>query len=106
MRKINIIGAGQSGLQRGIGLLKNGYDVTIYSDRTPDQIYNGMVMSTQCMFDNALQMERDLNLNLWDNHAPALEGLKLRIAGPDGQPALDWSAMLDNPAQSVDQRVK
>lgn len=106
MRKINIIGAGQSGLQLGIGLLKNGYDVTIYSDRTAEQIYNGTVMSTQCMFDNALQTERDLSLNLWDSHAPALEGIALRIAGPDGQPALNWSAKLDYPAQSVDQRVK
>jgi hypothetical protein len=106
MRKINIIGAGQSGLQLGIGLLKSGYDVTIYSDRTPDQIYNGTVMSTQCMFDSALQTERDLSLNLWDNHAPALEGLMLNIAGPDGQRALSWSATLDYPAQSVDQRVK
>jgi hypothetical protein len=106
MRKINIIGAGQSGLQLGIGLLKSGYDVTIYSDRTPDQIYNGTVMSTQCMFDSALQTERDLNLNLWDKHAPNLEGLTLRIAGPDGQPALIWNATLDQPAQSVDQRVK
>lgn len=106
MRKINIIGAGQSGLQLGIGLLKSGYDVTIYSDRTPDQIYNGTVMSTQCMFDNALQTERDLSLNLWDQHAPSLEGLTLSIAGPDGQPALRWSATLDAPAQSVDQRVK
>ena len=58
MRKINIIGAGQSGLQLGIGLLKQGYDVTIYSDRTPEQIYNGTVMSTQCMFHTALQHER------------------------------------------------
>lgn len=106
MRKINIIGAGQSGLQLAIGLLKNGYDVTLYSDRTPDQIYNGTVSSTQCMFDNALQTERDLNLNLWDQYAPELEGIMLRVAGPNGQPALDWGAALEAPAQSIDQRLK
>lgn len=106
MRKINIVGAGQSGLQLAIGLLKNGYQVTVYSDRTPEQIYHGSVMSTQCMFDNALQTERDLDLNLWDEDCPTIEGIRLSIAGPEGQQALSWEAALDRPAQSVDQRLK
>lgn len=106
MRNINIIGAGQSGLQLGIGLLKSGYNVTIYSDRTPEQIHNGPVLSTQCMFNSALNTERALRLNLWDSQTPEIEGILLRIAGPDGQPALSWAAHLDAPAQSVDQRVK
>lgn len=106
MRKINIVGAGQSGLQLAIGLLKNGYDVTMYSDRTPEQIYEGPVMSTQCMFDSSLQTERDLGLNLWDDECPAIEGLRLSIATPDGQKALTWESALDATAQSVDQRLK
>jgi hypothetical protein len=106
MRKINIVGAGQSGLQLAIGLLKNGYKVTIYSDRTAEQIYHGSVMSTQCMFGSSLQTERDLDLNLWDDECPAIEGLGVAIAGPDGQQALAWQAPLDAPAQSVDQRLK
>jgi hypothetical protein len=106
MRKINIVGAGQSGLQLAIGLLKNGYQVTVYSDRTPEQIYHGSVMSTQCMFDNALQTERDLDLNLWDEECPTIEGIRVSIAGPEGQQALSWESALDRPAQSVDQRLK
>lgn len=106
MRKINIVGAGQSGLQLAIGLLKNGYDVTIYSDRTPEQIYHGSVMSTQCMFDSSLQTERALGLNLWDDECPSIEGIGVTIAGPNGEKALDWHAALDNTAQSVDQRLK
>ncbi|MCU0463336.1 MAG: FAD-binding oxidoreductase [Anaerolineae bacterium] len=104
--KVNIVGAGQSGLQLGLGLLKHGYDVTLYSDRTPNQIHDGSVMSTQCMFDNALQTERDLGLNLWDENCPKIDGIMLRIAGPNGEPALNWGACLDKPAQSVDQRLK
>ncbi len=104
--KINIVGAGQSGLQLAIGLLKNGFDVTVYSDRTAEQIYHGSVLSTQCMFDSALQTERDLGLNLWDETTPEIEGIMVRIAGPNGAPALDWGAQLDQPAQSVDQRLK
>jgi len=35
MRKIAIVGAGQSGLQLALGLLQKGYEVTVISNRTP-----------------------------------------------------------------------
>ena len=38
MRKILIVGAGQAGLQLANGLAQNGYDVTVVSNRTPEQI--------------------------------------------------------------------
>jgi len=58
MAKITIVGGGQSGLQLGIGLVQNGYDVTVVSDRTPEQIHDGRVTSSQCMFAAALDHER------------------------------------------------
>ena len=106
MRKITIIGAGQSGLQLGIGLLKNGYDVTLVTDRSRQEVESGRILSSQCMFDMALQHERDLGLNLWDNTCPPIDGIGLAIAGPDGTRVVDWAARLDAPAPSVDQRVK
>ncbi|GAA0692754.1 hypothetical protein GCM10009104_19920 [Marinobacterium maritimum] len=107
-RKIAIVGAGQSGLQTGIGLLKAGYEVTILSNRTGDQIRAGKVMSSQCMFDQALQTERDLGLNFWEHDCPPVEGIGLTVPNPEkpGEKLIDWSAQLDNKAQSVDQRVK
>ena len=54
MRLIAIIGAGQAGLQLVLGLQSHGYGVTLVSDRTPDEIWHGAVMSTQCMFHDAL----------------------------------------------------
>ena len=60
MKRIAIIGAGQSGLQLGLGLLAAGYEVTILSDRSADDVRQGRVLSSQCMFDTALQTERDL----------------------------------------------
>lgn len=62
MRRIAIVGAGQSGLQLGLGLLDTGYDVTMITNRTADEIRQGKVMSSQCMFHTALQTERDLGL--------------------------------------------
>lgn len=106
MRKIAIIGAGQSGLQLGLGLLKNNYQVTLVSNRTPDQIFSGRVSSSQFMFHDSLQTERDLGINLWEKDTPVTEGLAFTIPGPDKSKALFWEARLDHYGQSVDQRVK
>jgi hypothetical protein len=106
MRKVLIVGAGQSGLQLALSLREHDYDVTVMSARTPDEIRAGSVMSTQCMFGAALQHERDHNLNLWENETVRVEGLGVSIAAPDSSRALDWFGELDEYAQSVDQRVK
>ncbi|MFB6840893.1 styrene monooxygenase/indole monooxygenase family protein [Streptomyces sp. NPDC056361] len=106
MRKILIVGAGQSGLQLALGLQSQGYEVTLMSNRTADEIRSGRVMSTQCMFDTALQHERDLGINFWESQAPRIEGLGVSVAGPDSARVIDWVGKLDGYAQSVDQRVK
>jgi putative intracellular protease/amidase len=106
MRKILIVGAGQSGLQLALGLQQHSYEVTVLSARTPSEIRGGRVMSTQCLFSTALQNERELNLNLWDDEAPEVKGIGVSLPGPDGNRAVDWLGILDAPAQSVDQRVK
>ncbi|MFD9814372.1 styrene monooxygenase/indole monooxygenase family protein [Streptomyces sp. NPDC059080] len=113
MRKILVVGAGQSGLQLALGLQSKGYEVTLMSNRTSDEIRSGRVMSTQCMFHTALQHERDLQINFWENQAPRIEGLGVSVAAPGSfespegsQRAIDWVGKLDGYAQSVDQRVK
>ncbi|MFD5831921.1 FAD-binding oxidoreductase, partial [Lentzea sp. NPDC060358] len=102
MRKILIVGAGQSGLQLALGLQSKGYDVTLMSNRTADEIRSGRVMSTQCMFHTALQYERDYQLNFWESQAPRIEGLGVSVAAPDSSRAVDWVGKLDGFAQSVD----
>ena len=106
MRKIAIVGAGQSGLQLALGLLQQRYDVTVTSNRTPDQIRKGRVASSQFMFHDSLQNERDLGINLWEKACPPTEGIAFSVPGPDGKRALFWEAKLDHYGQSVDQRVK
>jgi len=105
-RKILIVGAGQSGLQLAHGLLQSGYEVTLMSARTAEEIRAGRVMSTQAMFDAALQHERDLGINFWEDGTPSFQGISVSLAGPDGQRAINWTGRLDAYAQSVDQRVK
>jgi hypothetical protein len=106
MRRILIVGAGQSGLQLGLSLLAEGYEVTIMSARTPDEIRRGWVMSTQAMFDNALRTERAYGLNLWEDETPRIQGLQVSLSAPPGERALRIPGDLDAYAQSTDQRVK
>ena len=106
MRRIAIVGAGQSGAQLALGLRGRGYDVTLVTDRSPDEVRTGPVMSSQCMFDTALQAERDLGLNDWEDTCPRIEGISLAVLGDDGAPSVSWQARLDGYAQSVDQRLK
>src|SRR5258707_2837842 len=108
MRKIAIVGGGQAGLSLALALLDEGYEVSVVTNRTPDDIRAGRVMSSQCMFDAALQIERDLGLNHWEKDCPPVEGIGLTVPHPEAQGAklIDWSARLDRYAQSVDYRVE
>jgi hypothetical protein len=107
-RSITIVGGGQSGLQLGCGLLSHDYRVHIIQNRTAEQIQNGRVLSSQCMFDAALQNERDAGLAFWDQACPPVESINFCVPAPDGSgvKAIDWNGKLDRPALSVDQRVK
>ena len=107
-RRITIVGGGQSGLQLGCGLLDHGYEVQIVQNRSAEQIQSGKVLSSQCMFDEALQNERDLKLNFWDEVCPTVDSISFTVPAPDGSgsKAIDWNGKLDKSAQSVDQRVK
>lgn len=108
MRRIAIVGAGQAGLQLAVGLLAKGYHVTLATNRTGEEIRNGKVLSSQCMFHTALQTERDLGLNFWEDECPAVEGIGLAVHSPEkpGEQLFSWDARLERYAQSVDQRLK
>ena len=106
MSRILIVGAGQSGLQLALGLRRAGHDVTVMTARTSDEIRGGRVMSTQCMFGQALDTERRVGLDLWADSGHRIDGLGVSVAGPDGSRVIDWLGRLDQYAQSVDQRVK
>ncbi|MEX2981473.1 styrene monooxygenase/indole monooxygenase family protein [Streptomyces sp. C36] len=109
MRRIAIVGAGQAGLQLALGLqAAGGYEVTVVSARTPDAVRGGRVMSTQLMYGPALALERSAALNMWDELTPRIDGLRIGPVDPPGVPVPERTitAALDEPARSVDQRVK
>ena len=108
MAKVTIVGAGQSGLQLGIGLVQDGHDVTLVSNRTGEDFRNGRVMSSQFMFSNSLDIERTLGIDFWQHTCPQTEGIQFSIPHPEirGEKALTFASRLDRPGQSLDQRVK
>jgi len=106
MRKILIVGAGQSGLQLALGLNSAGYDVTVMTAYTSQEIRNGNVTSTQCMFGQALDLERAIGVDLWADSGHRINGLGVSVPSPDGTRAIDWLGHLDQYAQSIDQRLQ
>lgn len=108
MRRIAIVGGGQAGLPLALSLLDRGYQVTVVSNRTPEDIRGGRVMSSQCMFDASLQIERELGLDRWAGDCPPVQGIGLTVPHPEqpGTRLIDWAHRLDRPAQAVDQRLK
>jgi hypothetical protein len=108
MRQITIVGGGQAGLPLAIGLLKAGYGVRLVQNRTAADVAAGKVLSSQCVFGTAREQERKLGLDLWDDEAPAITGMRIAVAAPDGSgnKAFGFVGNLAEKAQSVDQRVK
>ncbi|MEU1275683.1 styrene monooxygenase/indole monooxygenase family protein [Streptomyces sp. NPDC005799] len=104
---IAIIGAGHAGLILALGLQDKGYQVTLVSDRTPEQIATGRVTSTQLLYPAARGIEREMGLDFWQESAPAGEDLTVTVAGPDGGLDFTWTAPYrPGPAASVDYRVR
>jgi 2-polyprenyl-6-methoxyphenol hydroxylase-like FAD-dependent oxidoreductase len=106
MRRILVVGAGQSGLQLALCLLAEGYDVTVMSARTPAEIRAGWVMSTQAMFGLALRTERAYGLDVFGDAAPPIGGLQVNLSTAKGQRSMQALLPLDEPASSTDQRLK
>ena len=107
MRKIAIVGGGQCGLHLGFGLIDQGYDVTLFSDRSPDQLLGSRIPSTAFLFNEALQMERRLGLNFWEDEAPIGEGILIDARNIDGTSMLSLQGRLHGHAgRGLDQRTK
>ena len=104
---IAIVGAGQASLQLALGLISKGHRITLVTDRDATSILNGHIMSSQGMFDMALQFERDLGIDFWQNIAPQNKSLTLTIAVPQTtEIGIQWKGLLNKPFQSIDQRIK
>lgn len=104
MRKIAIVGAGESGVQLALGLRARGYPVTLVSDRSAEQLRTGQIMSSQCMFGSALRAQEQLDAETEAESAGVhIQSIRMSVLG---EHPVSWSAGLDRDALSIDQRLK
>ncbi|TCO55221.1 2-polyprenyl-6-methoxyphenol hydroxylase-like FAD-dependent oxidoreductase [Actinocrispum wychmicini] len=90
-----------------LGLQRHGYEMTVIAERTAEELRTGRVISNQCIFERALQHERSQGLNFWDEKAPPVNGIAFGAGQPGvPEPVIRWESPLEQPAQSVDQRLK
>jgi Styrene monooxygenase A putative substrate binding domain len=80
--------------------------VTLATDRSGPEIAAGRILSTQCMFADALATERALGADHWQADCPQIDGVQYSLGTPDGDRVMCFSGKLAAPAQSVDQRLK
>src|SRR4051812_31209957 len=107
MRTIAIVGSGISGLAAGHGLLRAGYRVDLYSDRTAQQwLDESRPTGTAARFDLALSYERELGLNFWDDAAPPGEGVFLTFCPTLHNPLVTLLGRFRRPFQAVDVRLQ
>jgi 2-polyprenyl-6-methoxyphenol hydroxylase-like FAD-dependent oxidoreductase len=106
-RSAAIIGAGQTGVTAALGLLDNGFDVTIYSDRDQDALRNDVpATGTALIFGAAQRAEESLGLNTYLATAPLSTGQSVRVVD-DGTEAIAFDAWFDGARGiAVDTRLK
>lgn len=66
MTRIAIIGSGVAGLHLGLHLLKQGLEVTIFTNRTSEEVANGPVMNSVAHMNVSREVERELGINHWE----------------------------------------
>jgi 2-polyprenyl-6-methoxyphenol hydroxylase-like FAD-dependent oxidoreductase len=107
MRSIAIIGSGQSALLAAHGLLQAGYDVTLYSDRSPeDWLERSRPTGTAVRFERSLAHERELGLAHWHDRAPPMDGLKVTICSHPAKQVLALNARFAVPPLAIDLRLQ
>jgi 2-polyprenyl-6-methoxyphenol hydroxylase-like FAD-dependent oxidoreductase len=107
MRTIAIIGSGISGLAAAHGLLRAGYRVDLYSDRSAHEwLTTSRPTGTAARFDLALSYERELGLNFWDDAAPKGEGVFLTFCPTLHNPLIRLVGRFRAPFQAVDVRMQ
>src|SRR2546423_7891852 len=107
MKSIAVVGSGISSLAAAHGLRRAGIAVDLYSDRTPEQwLSESRPTGTAARFDLALQYERELGLNFWDDVAPQGEGVFLTFCPALHNPLVRLIGRLRRPFQAVDVRLQ
>jgi 2-polyprenyl-6-methoxyphenol hydroxylase-like FAD-dependent oxidoreductase len=98
---IGIIGAGVSSLHLGLYLQAHDVPVTIYADKTPEQITEGRLLNTVAHHHHTLERERALGVHHWDVAEHGYACHHHFISGP----GLAFQGDFDHPSMCIDYRL-
>jgi hypothetical protein len=106
VRNIAVIGAGIAGLLAAHGLRRAGHEVTLFSDRTPEQWLAGRPTGTAARFPQALAYERELELDHWAAEAPQFVGAHLIYSPRPGLRLATLTGRQSAPGVAIDVRLQ
>ena len=101
-RRVAIVGAGVAGLHLALLLQKQGIPVTLYSDRTPDQLRQGRLPNTVALMGATRTRHRELGVHDWD--APQFDTVAMHIHVGGDQP-LTFTGRPAEPLLFIDMRL-
>lgn len=102
MTKIGIIGAGIAGLHLAHYLQQHGVSVTLYTDRTPDEMRAARLPATSGFTGVSLLRDAALGVNHWDRPEHHTSEARFRIAG---DMPLAFTSTVPLPSLYIDMRL-
>ncbi len=102
MTTIGIVGAGIAGLHLSHYLLKHGISVTLYTDRTPDEMRAARLAATTGFLGTSRIRDAELDLNHWDRPENDTAIFRLQVAG---DPPLVFKGTNNLPTMFIDMRL-
>lgn len=102
-KKVGIIGAGTAGLHLGLYLRKHDVDVTIFTDRKPDEYAGMRLLNTVAHHAVTIARENELGVNHWPDEEYGYFGHHYFI-GIKPQP-LQFYGDLHSASRAVDYRI-
>ncbi|MBC8170867.1 MAG: monooxygenase [Anaerolineae bacterium] len=100
MKNIGIVGSGIGGLHLALFLQQHGVAVTLYSDRTAEQLRTSKFYNTPARFGQTMDRERSVGINHWDDATP-LTHFNLAITGTP----LQFRAYVEESGMFIDPRI-
>nr|ABB03727.1 StyA [Pseudomonas putida] len=101
-KRIGIVGAGTAGLHLGLFLRQHDVDVTVYTDRKPDEYSGQRLLNTVAHNAVTVQREVALDVNEWPSEEFGYFGHYYYVGGP--QP-MRFYGDLKAPSRAVDYRL-